>query len=111
MFFKAWAAWIGKKINDSIKEATTKAETAIGISFITSPIVPLIINIGKNEKSVVKEAIVTGFTISFAPKIAASLGGNPSSICCCIFSLTTIASSTTIPIAIKTPTREIIFIV
>ena len=109
--FNVWEAWIGRKRNDSISDATTKAERAIGTSLITSPMVPLIMSAGIKEKRVVMEAIVTGSAISFAPIIAAVLGSIPSSICCWIFSLTTMASSTTIPIASSTPTREIIFIV
>ena len=77
---------------------------------MTSPIVPLIIRAGIKAKSVVSEAIVTGLNISFAPTIAASLGSNPASICCCIFSLTTMASSTIIPSAINTPIKEIMLI-
>ena len=34
LLLRVCAAWIGKNIKDSIKEATIKEETAIGISFI-----------------------------------------------------------------------------
>ena len=109
--FKVCAACMGKKIKDSINEANTKALKAMGISFITSPKVPLIIREGIKANRVVIDAMVTGFAISFAPITAASFGGTPSSICCCTFSLTTMASSTMIPSAINTPTNEIILIV
>ena len=110
-FVKTWAAWIGKKIKDSMSDAKTSTATAIGISFMTSPMVPDNMSAGIKANRVVSEAIVTGLNISFAPTTAASLGGIPSSICCCIFSLTTMASSTMIPRAISTPMSEIILIV
>ncbi len=55
-----------------MRDATSKAETAIGMSFINSPIVPLIIKIGINEKRVVTEAMMTGFATSLLPLSAAS---------------------------------------
>ena len=94
-----------------MSDAKTSTETAIGISFMTSPIVPDIISAGMKAKSVVKEAMVTGLNISLAPWTAASLGSIPSSICCWIFSETTMASSTMIPKAISTPISEIILMV
>ena len=94
-----------------MSEATISAETAIGISFMNSPIVPPIIIEGKKAKIVVMDATKTGSAISFVPTIAASFGFSPSSSFCCIFSATTMASSTTIPRATKTPISETIFMV
>ncbi len=73
--------------------------------------VPPIIIEGKKAKIVVIDATKTGRAISLVPTTAASLGLNPSSSFCCMFSATTIASSTTIPRATKTPISDTIFMV
>ena len=49
--------------------------------------------------------------ISDAPNIAACLGMAPRSMCCVMFSSTTMALSTTIPIAITNATKENILMV
>ena len=81
-----------------------------GIIFINIPISPLSKSIGKKAKTVVSVAAKTAGNISAAPTIAASLLSIPSSMCLYMFSATTIASSTSIPRAIKAPRSESILI-
>jgi len=58
---------------------------------------------------ITKVDAITAVHTSLVPAIDASLGVLPLSICLVIFSKTTIASSTTIPIAIVIADKEITF--
>ncbi len=81
----------------------------IGNTLINTPISPDMMRSGKKANIVVEVAVRTAGNISVAPFIAASFGGSPLSRCLYIFSATTIASSTSIPRAIRAPNKESIF--
>ena len=74
-----------------------------------TPVIPEIIVSGKNTASIVSVDAITETATSFVAWIAACLGAAPRSICVVTFSSTTIASSTTIPIAIVKVLNDIIF--
>ena len=62
---------------------------------------------GKNTATITRVVTITASHTSFVAYMAASLGLLPRSICLDMFSNTTIASSTTIPIAMVRDAREI----
>ena len=77
----------------------------------STPDIPLTIVNGKNTAIMVKVEAITEIATSLVPCTAACLGSEPRSIWVVTFSSTTIASSTTIPIAMESDESEIILIV
>lgn len=77
----------------------------------STPDIPLTIVNGKNTAIMVSVEAITEIATSFVPCTAACFGSEPRSICVVTFSSTTIASSTTIPMAIDRDESEIILIV
>ena len=65
------------------------------------PVIPLTKVNGKNTATVTNVVTITDSQTSFVPYLAASRGRLPRSMCFVMFSNTTMASSTTIPIAIE----------
>ena len=65
-----------------------------------TPAIPLIIVNGKNTASIVRVEATTEIATSFVPCTAALFGLEPRSMCVVMFSSTTMASSTTLPMAI-----------
>ena len=76
-----------------------------------TPDIPLTIVSGKNTAIMVSVEAITEIATSFVPCTAACFGSEPRSIWVVTFSSTTIASSTTIPMAIERDESEIILIV
>ncbi|MPM73650.1 hypothetical protein SDC9_120632 [bioreactor metagenome] len=70
------------------------------------PTIPPMKSIGRKTTSVVAVEAAIAIPISEAPKIAACLSFDPFSICWVMFSNTTMALSTTIPIAITKAINE-----
>ena len=70
------------------------------------PAIPLIIVKGMNTQSIVRVEAITEIPTSAVPWTAASLGFSPLSRWVVTFSRTTMASSTTIPIAIERADME-----
>ncbi|MPN23422.1 hypothetical protein SDC9_170810 [bioreactor metagenome] len=73
------------------------------------PAKPVTMVNGKNTAMMVRVDAMIATATSFVAYMAASLGLLPLSMCVVIFSSTTMASSTTIPMAIESELREIIF--
>src|SRR5574344_701361 len=73
----------------------------------STPDIPLTIVNGKNTAIMVHVEAITEMGTSFVAWIAACLGFDPRSICVVTFSSTTMASSTTLPIAMERHDREI----
>ena len=73
------------------------------------PAMPEIIVSGRNTHSIVSVEAITEIPTSAVPWTAASFGFSPLSKCVVTFSRTTIASSTTMPMAMERADIEIIF--
>ena len=74
-----------------------------------TPAIPLTIVNGRNTAIMVSVEATIDSPTSFVPLMAAGLGRPPRSMCVVIFSSTTIASSTTSPIASDNELSEMIF--
>ena len=74
-----------------------------------TPAVPLIMVSGRNTANIVKVDAMTDSCTSWVACTAASLGFEPRSMCVVMFSNTTMASSTTIPMAMDSADMEMIF--
>ena len=95
----------------SISEPIRQKMTASGRIFMTRPMVPPTMVRGRNAKQVVATATATGSMTSFEPSIAASIRDLPISRWRWTFSITTIASSTMMPVAMSRPKVEMTLIV
>ena len=73
------------------------------------PAIPVTIVNGKNTANIVRVEAITEIATSFVACTAACFGWLPRSIWVVTFANTTIASSTTIPIAIESELNEIMF--
>ena len=71
-----------------------------------TPASPGVIVSGRKTASIVSVEAMTEIPTSFVPWMAACLGALPRSMCVVTFSSTTIASSTTIPMAMESEERE-----
>ncbi len=76
-----------------------------------TPIMPDTMVIGKNTAIMVMVAAITASQTSFVAYIDASRGVLPRSMCLLMFSNTTMASSTTIPMAMESADNEIMLMV
>jgi hypothetical protein len=92
-------------------EIATAAATVTPNSRNSRPVVSVRNASGRNTAIVETVAAITANRISFMPRRAASMRGVPSSIQRVMFSSTTIASSTTRPIASVTPSSVSVLIV
>jgi len=101
--------WAGRINNASTRLTIRTLITTMGITRRNLPIMPIMYNRGRNAKTVVSTAIVTGGAISLTPFIAASSLPSPRRLYVKMFSPTTIASSTTSPSAIMKAKSEIMF--
>ena len=91
---------MGVAVSDTISDMAIEAERTTANSRKRRPIMPGIMRIGM--KTAMSEMLIerTVKPISAAPRRAASIGFKPFSMCLVMFSITTIASSTTNPVAI-----------
>ena len=100
--------WLLKLI-DTIKDDKIVTVTTKAICLKNIPTIPVTNITGANITTVVKDEDVIADLTSIVAKTAASAGFSPLSICFIIFSRTTIALSTTIPILIAKAINVIIF--
>ena len=98
-------------MNASINEPNKATVTTSGITSINFPRVPEILSIGRNAAIILNVNATIGQKTSLAPIFDAAIGSIPFSICLYVFSVTMIASSTTIPKATRNANNETIFIV
>ena len=75
----------------------------------STPAIPVTIVKGKNTAIMVNVEAITEIATSLVPWIAACLGSDPRSMWVVTFSNTTMASSTTLPIAIERHDMEMMF--
>ena len=92
-----FVASIGVKVNAANEEIITEPEITILNSRNSRPVIPSIKTIGKNTATSVIVVEITAKKISLAPSMPASFGAIPFSIRMYIFSVITMASSTTSP--------------
>ena len=97
--FIKYAFNIGVNVNDTKAEINTAAPMTTPNSRNNLPTNPSKKIIGKKTAANVTEIEITAKKISFEPLIAASIGDIPSSTFLKMFSVTTIPSSTTNPVA------------
>src|SRR5690349_18105784 len=96
----------------TINEADKVTINVTGKKYINSPIIPGQNNKGKKGANVVKVPDNTGKNTSPVATLAAcTIGTLPLSKIRCVFSITTIASSTTIPSPSKKENNTIMFMV
>jgi hypothetical protein len=93
-----------KKVSSRL--VPSAVSTAIGISRTNLPKIPLMKSIGMKAIEVDSTEAVTGATIWAVPATAASSGSMPSSTSLTAFSVTTIESSTRIPLTMMRPIIE-----
>ena len=90
---------IGVIVSATMPEMITAPESVKANSWNSAPVRPPVKPSGASTAARVSVIAITGPVISFMPTIAASIGDSPSSMWRWMFSTTTIASSTTRPIA------------
>ena len=100
-------ASMGVNVNAAAIETVMTIVTLIPNCLNIIPLKPEIIVNGRNTAIIVSVDATTESATSFVPYIAASRGELPRSRCVVIFSSTTIASSTTIPIAMERELNDI----
>ena len=93
------AAIIGVIVSATTPEMITAPASVKANSRKSAPVSPPVKASGASTAASVSVIATTGPVISFMPTIAASIGDRPSSMWRWMFSTTTIASSTTRPIA------------
>ena len=97
--FSTRAAIIGVMVSATMPEMITAPASVTANSRNSAPVRPPVKASGENTAASVSVIATIGPVISFMPTIAASSGVSPSSMWRWMFSTTTIASSTTSPIA------------
>ena len=90
---------IGVRVRATKAEISTDAATPTPNSRKSRPVTPLMKAMGRKTMTRVRLIAITAKAISDVPFRAASRGDSPSSMCRWMFSTTTMASSTTIPMA------------
>ncbi len=99
MAFRIFEHIIGDRVRAIIPEMKTAPARVRANSLNKEPVIPPIKAIGAYTAARVKVIEITGIAISRQPIIAARNGVSPSFMCLSTFSSTTIASSTTSPMA------------
>ena len=102
------AASAGLKVNELIAERTVETEMVTANCLKNWPVIPLIKVHGINTAHRTRATAITGPVTSFIALRAASRGVAPLCSHLSTFSTTTIASSTTIPIASTNPKSEML---
>ena len=100
---------IGTKVKAPQVETIMMMETIQPNWRNITPVTPLIMVNGRNTANMVKVEAITESCTSWVACTAASLGFSPLSIWVVMFSKTTMASSTTIPMAMESADMEMIF--
>ncbi len=99
----------GTMVRDTTSDASSEIATVIANGSKNWPTIPPMKAIGRHTATVVSEVDSTGDATWVAPTRAASRGGNPRCSWLNEFSRTTMASSTTRPMAIVSPARVMMF--
>ncbi len=102
---------IGARESETSSDAAIVTDATKASCLKRSPTIPLTKASGMKTATVVRVEEEIAEVISPAPKIAASAGREPSSICRVMFSNTTTVLSTTIPSVIESAISEKMFIV
>ena len=100
---------IGTRVSAAVVETIMMMLTIQPSCLNMMPAMPVIMVRGRNTQSMVKVDAITEMATSEVAWTAASLGFSPRSKCVETFSSTTIASSTTIPMAIDNADIEMMF--
>ena len=96
---------MGLRVRATTPDTSTAPARVRANSLNRAPVSPPIKAMGAYTAARVRVMAMTGRATSRAPSSAACIGEAPSSICRCTFSTTTIASSTTSPMAITMASR------
>ena len=102
---------IGVSVRAATVETTMMTHIIQPNCLKSTPVIPVTIVRGKNTAIIVSVEATTEMATSFVPCIAACDGAEPRSMCVVTFSKTTMASSTTIPMAIESDESEMMLIV
>ena len=100
---------IGINVSAAVVDTTIMIHIIQPSCLKSTPAIPLIIVRGKNTASIVSVEAITETATSFVPCTAALLGLEPRSMCVVTFSSTTMASSTTLPMAMLRHESEMTF--
>ena len=100
---------IGTKVRAAVVDTIMMIETIQPSWANMMPAMPLIIVSGRNTQSIVSVEAMTEMPTSPVPCTAASLGFSPRAMCVETFSSTTMASSTTMPMAMASADIEMMF--
>ena len=97
---------MGMRVMAAVVETQTTMVMIHPISFMNMPIMPGNMVSGTKTATRTRVVAMTEVQTSLVAQMAASRGFSPRSICLVIFSRTTMASSTTIPMATVSEARE-----
>ena len=100
---------IGTRVSAAVVDTVIMIETIQPSCLNIIPIIPPTIVSGRKTQSIVRVEAMTEIPTSEVPWTAASRGFSPRSICEVTFSSTTMASSTTIPMAMAREDIETMF--
>ena len=103
------ATSIGVSVNETASENNSEPVTTSAWSENSCPAMPCTNTIGKNTATVVSVEAVTAATTSCAPTTVDCINGRPCSCLRVMFSSTTIASSTSRPMASAMPPSDMMF--
>ena len=101
---------IGVRVSDATSEMSMMIHIIQPSCLKSTPAIPVTIVNGKNTANIVNVDAITDTPTSLVPWIAAFCGLEPRSMCVVTFSSTTMASSTTEPMAILRHESEIMLI-
>ena len=101
---------IGVKVRAEVVETVMMIHIIQPSSLKSTPVMPDTMVNGKNTPIMVRVDAITEMATSFVPWMAACLGSEPRSMWLVTFSSTTMASSTTLPMAIERHDSEIMLI-
>ena len=96
---------IGEVVSETTSDTRIAAESVTANSWNSRPTIPPISRIGMNTAISERLIVTTVNPISLAPSSVACIGVMPDSTCRMMFSITTMASSTTKPVEIVSAIR------
>ena len=100
---------MGMRVIAAVVDTHTTMVTIQPSSFMKMPIMPGSMVRGTNTATSTSVVAMTDVHTSLVAQMAASRGDSPRSMCLVMFSNTTMASSTTIPIATVREARDMMF--
>ena len=108
-FFNSLEESIGVIVKDTIRENIVAATIVSPNSLNICPTKPDTSETGANTTTSHKVIAIAAIPTSLRPSMAAAIGFFPISICRCIFSITTIESSTRVPTTRDNPIKDNMF--